>query len=41
MGETEIAKVLSSTLARRLIRLQCYEDSMSRPRFMNGTTPHR
>src|SRR2546423_14460953 len=25
VGKTEIAKVLSSTLARRLIRLQCYE----------------
>src|SRR5215831_16134467 len=25
VGKTEIAKVLSTTLARRLIRLQCYE----------------
>src|ERR687895_147833 len=25
VGKTEIAKVLSSTLGRRLIRLQCYE----------------
>src|SRR3982074_2029781 len=25
VGKTEIAKVLSSTLRRRLIRLQCYE----------------
>ena len=25
VGKTEIAKVLSATLGRRLIRLQCYE----------------
>ena len=25
VGKTEIAKVLAQTLARRLIRLQCYE----------------
>ena len=25
VGKTEIAKVLSNTLGRRLIRLQCYE----------------
>jgi MoxR-like ATPase len=25
VGKTEIAKVLASTLGRRLIRLQCYE----------------
>ena len=25
VGKTEIAKVLSETLGRRLIRLQCYE----------------
>ena len=37
VGKTEIAKVLSSTLGRSLIRLQCYE-GLDIPRLsMNGT----
>lgn len=31
VGKTEIAKVLASTLGRKLIRLQCYEGLGRRP----------
>lgn len=40
-GKTEIAKVLSAGLGRRLIRLQCYEGSTSPPPSTNGTMPGR
>src|SRR5438067_6927289 len=41
VGKTEIAKVLSTSLKRRLIRLQCYEGSMSPRPSTNGITPAR
>lgn len=40
-GKTEIAKVLSAALGRRLIRLQCYEGSTSPRPSTNGTMPAR
>jgi MoxR-like ATPase len=41
VGKTEIAKVLSATLGRRLIRFNATKASMSQPRFTSGTTPRR
>ena len=35
VGKTEIAKVLSQTLGRRLIRLQCYEGLVSAVDFVD------
>jgi MoxR-like ATPase len=40
-GKTEIAKVLAAGLGRRLIRLQCYEGSISPPPSTSGTMPGR
>ena len=31
VGKTEVAKVLAELLGRRLICLQCYEESIARP----------
>jgi len=41
VGKTEIAKVLSAALGRRLIRLQCYEGLDVATRSTSGTTPGR
>ena len=39
VGKTEIAKVLSAALGRRLIRLQCYEGLDVAPPSTSGTMP--
>src|SRR4051812_18603391 len=41
VGKTEIAKVLSAALGRKLIRLQCYEGLDVRRPFTSGTVPRR
>ncbi|MEY9127930.1 MoxR-like ATPase [Bradyrhizobium yuanmingense] len=42
VGKTEIAKVLSAALGRKLIRLQCYEGlDVSSARCMSGTARRR
>jgi MoxR-like ATPase len=40
VGKTEIAKVLATTLGRRLIRLQCYE-GLDVSAATSGTTARR
>ena len=41
VGKTEIAKVLSAALGRKLIRLQCYEGLDVAPRSTSGTARRR
>ena len=41
VGKTEIAKVLATTLGRRLIRLQCYEGWTFPLRSTSGITAPR